>query len=189
MCVPNSPLFQRCRECDWPLFFQQKSIWMARFFWIPMWKAPFFSDILVYAHIFRSEIFRGCFEGCLSSWYYINWLWYLCNNQQKMGTKNQRAEGQYMNWSTFWMIKYMNGSVFSKARYMNGVGFEILARTPVPKLPLLPTAPATPHPTPPIPTPHEIKLFLAGVLVKESSSKCISDFQIFPVIKKILLIE
>ena len=38
--------------------------------------------------------------------------------------------------STFWMIKYMNGSVFSKARYMNGVGFEILARTPVPKLPL-----------------------------------------------------
>ena len=37
-----------------------------------------------------------------------------------------------MNRSTFWMIKYMNGSVFSKARYMNGVGFEILARTPVP---------------------------------------------------------
>ena len=30
----------------------------------------------------------------------------------------------------------MNGSVFSKARYMNVVGFEILARTPVPKLPL-----------------------------------------------------
>ena len=33
-----------------------------------------------------------------------------------------------MNRSTFWMIKYMN--IFS------GVGFEILARTPVPKLPL-----------------------------------------------------
>ena len=41
-----------------------------------------------------------------------------------------------MNRSTFWMIKYTNGSVFSKARYMNGVGFEILARTPVPKLSL-----------------------------------------------------
>ena len=40
-----------------------------------------------------------------------------------------------MNRSTFWMIKYMNGSVFSKARYMIGIGFEILARTPVPKLP------------------------------------------------------
>ena len=50
-----------------------------------------------------------------------------------MGTK---IKEQYMNRSTFRMIKYMNGSVFSKARYMNGVGFEILARTPVPKLPL-----------------------------------------------------
>ena len=44
-----------------------------------------------------------------------------------------------MNRATFWMIKYMNGSVFSKARYMNGVGFEILARTPVPKSPLDPS--------------------------------------------------
>ena len=46
----------------------------------------------------------------------------------------QKIKGQYMNRSTFWMIKYMN--VFSKARYMNRVGFEILARTPEPKLPL-----------------------------------------------------
>ena len=51
-----------------------------------------------------------------------------------MGKK--KIKGQYMNRSTVWMIKYMNGSVFSEARYMNGVGFEILARTPVPKLPL-----------------------------------------------------
>ena len=35
----------------------------------------------------------------------------------------------------------MNGSVFSKARYMNGVGFEILARTPVPQSPPLPPSP------------------------------------------------
>ena len=41
-----------------------------------------------------------------------------------------------MNRSTFWMIKYMNGSVFLKAKYMNGADFEILARTPIPKLPL-----------------------------------------------------
>ena len=34
------------------------------------------------------------------------------------------------------MINYINGSIFSKARYTNGVDFEILARTPVPKLPL-----------------------------------------------------
>ena len=58
-----------------------------------------------------------------------------------------------MNRSTFWMIKYMNGSVLSKARYMNGVGFEILARTPVPKLPLS-YPPPTPPPPPPPPPPR-----------------------------------
>ena len=47
-----------------------------------------------------------------------------------------------MNRSTFGM-KYMNGSVIfkAKARYMNGEGFEILARTPAPKL-----LPLHPHP-------------------------------------------
>ena len=29
---------------------------------------PHFSDTLVYAHMFRSDIFRGC----LLSWYYMN---------------------------------------------------------------------------------------------------------------------
>ena len=56
-----------------------------------------------------------------------------------------------MNRSTFWMIKYMNGSVFAKARYMNGVSFEMLARTPVAKLPLLPPSPPSPSPPPPLP--------------------------------------
>ena len=59
-----------------------------------------------------------------------------------MGTK---IKGQYMNRSTVWMIKYMNGSIFSKAKYMNGVGFEILACTPVPKLPLSYSPPSSPH--------------------------------------------
>ena len=60
-----------------------------------------------------------------------------------------------MNRSTYWMIKYMNGSVFSKARYMNGVGFEILARTPVPNLPL-----SYPSPTPPPPHPRLQKAWM-----------------------------
>ena len=95
---------------------------------------PIFLDSYVKGPIFLTSWYMHIFfAGCLFSWYYMNWLWYLCNNQQKMGTK---IKGQYMNRSTFWMIKYMIGSVFSKARYMNGVGFEILARTPVPKLPL-----------------------------------------------------
>ena len=55
-----------------------------------------------------------------------------------------KSKGQYMNRSILRTIKYMNGSLFSKARYMNGVGFEILARTPVPHLP-----PSYPPPPPP----------------------------------------
>ena len=53
-----------------------------------------------------------------------------------------------MNRSTFRMIKYMNGSLFSRARYMNGVGFEILARTPVPEL-TPPPRRNSPSPPPP----------------------------------------
>ena len=53
-----------------------------------------------------------------------------------------------MNRSTFSMIKYMNGSVFSKARYTNGVGVEILARTPVSKLPLSYQPSSAPPPPP-----------------------------------------
>ena len=45
-----------------------------------------------------------------------------------------KIKGQYMNRSAFQTIKYMKGAIFSKGRYMNGVGFEILARTPVPHL-------------------------------------------------------
>ena len=143
MCLPNSPLFQHCQVYDWPPFFNKKCM-----------NGPIFLDsyvkgpndaFLVYAHIFRSQNFRGC----LSSWYYMNWLWYLSNNQQKLV---QKINGQYMNRSTFWMFKYMNGSVFSKARYMNGVGFEILARTPVPKLPL------SYHPPPPQPREFDVDL-------------------------------
>ena len=85
MCVPNSPLFQRCQVYDWPPFFNKKYM-NGPIFLDSCVKGPIFLTSW-YMHIFRSEIFRGCF----SSWYYMNWLWYLCNNQQKMGTKNQRA--------------------------------------------------------------------------------------------------
>ena len=87
MCVPNSPLFQHCQVYDWPPFFSKKYM-NGPIFLVSYVKGPIFSDILVYAHVFRSEIFRGC----LSSWYYMNWLWYLwylCNNQQKSGYKKK----------------------------------------------------------------------------------------------------
>ena len=45
-----------------------------------------------------------------------------------------------MNGSTFCEIKYTNRlDFFSKAGYMIGVGFKILTRRPVPKLPPSPS--------------------------------------------------
>ena len=144
MCVPNSPLFQRCQVYDWPPFFNKKYI-----------NGPIFLDSYVkdpifltswYMHIFFVQRF---FEAAYPLG--ITWIDYdICVITSKKWV--QKIKGQYMNRSTFWMIKYMNGSVFSKARYMNGVGFEILARTPVPKLPLSYPPPPPPHP-PPVPPP------------------------------------
>ena len=91
-----------------------------------------------YTHIFFAQRF---FEAA----YPLGITWIDCDICVITSKKwVQKVKGQYMNRSTFWMIKYMNGSGFSKARYMNGVGFEILARTPVPKLPL-----SNPPPPPP----------------------------------------
>ena len=81
MCVPNSPLFQHCQVYDWPPFFNKKYM-NGPIFLVSYVKGPIFLTSW-YMHMFFIEIFRGC----LSSWYYMNWLWYLCNNQQKSGYK------------------------------------------------------------------------------------------------------
>ena len=123
------------------------SIWLVPFFQQKVYEWPDFSgflcerphlsDILVYAHIFRSEIFRDC----LSSWYNMNWLWYLCNNQQIMGTK---SKGQYMNRSTFWMIKYMKGPFFQRPGIWMGRFWNTGSHTRTKTTPKLPP----PHPPP-----------------------------------------
>ena len=118
-----------------PLF-STKSIWMALFFWIPVWQAPFFWHPGIFRDFSRLLILLVLHE-----------LTDICVITSKKWV--QKVNGQYMNRSTFWMIKYMNGSIFSKARYMNWVGFEILARTTVPKLPRSYTPP------PPPPSPEE----------------------------------
>ena len=83
MSVLISPLFQHCQVHDWPPFFNKKYM-NGPIFLDSYVKGPIFLTSW-YMHIFfTQEIFRGY----LSSWYYMNWLWYLCNNQQKMGTVN-----------------------------------------------------------------------------------------------------
>ena len=126
MCVPNSPLFQRCQVYDWPPFFNKKYM-----------NGPIFLDSYMKGSIFLTFRYMHIFfaQRFFKAAYLLVWIdCDICVITSKKWV--QKLKGQYMNRSTFSMIKYMNGSVFSKARYMNGVGFEILARTPVPKLPL-----------------------------------------------------
>ena len=72
------------------------------------------------------------------------------------GPPFQRCQVHVYDWPSFFDKKYFFFFFFfffSKARYMNGVGFQILARTPVPKLP--PLLPPPPPPPPPPPSPEQ----------------------------------
>ena len=144
MCVPNSPLFQRCQVYDWPPFFNKKYM-----------NGPIFLDSCVKGPIFLTYRYMHIFfaHRLFEAAYPLGIKWIDCDICVITSKKwVQKVKGQYMNRSTFWTIKYMNGSVFSKARYMNGVGFEIPARTPVPKLPHKLRFPPPPPPPPPPPT-------------------------------------
>ena len=123
-----APFFSTARYMIGPLF-STKSIWMAQFFWIP-YEGPIFLTSW-YMHIFFAQRFFEAAYPLGITWISDPSIWWvrawtgcdICETTSKNGYK--KIKGQFMNRSTFWMIKYMNGSVFSKARYMNGVGFEI----------------------------------------------------------------
>ena len=124
----NSLPFQRCQVYDWPPFFNKKYM-----------NGPIFLDSCVKGPIFLTSWYMHIFfaQRFFEAAYPLGITWINCDICVITSKRwVQKVKGQYKNRSTFWMIKYMNGSVFSKARYMNGVGFEILARTPIPKLPL-----------------------------------------------------
>ena len=138
-----APFFSTARYMIGSLF-STKSIRMTWFFLDSYLKGPIFLTSC-YMHIFFLDFSR------LLVLLVVNELTNIC-----LTTSNkwvQKIKGQYMKRSTFWIIKYMNGPVFSKVRYMNGVGFEILARTPVPQLSLSYRPNSTPPPPrPPTPT-------------------------------------
>ena len=148
-------------RAEWPPFSALPGIWLAPFFSTKsIWMTRFFLDSYVKDPIFLTgtRFAQRFFDAAYSPG--ITWInCYICLNQPKKWV--QKIKRQYMNRSTFWMIKYMNGSVFSKASYMNGVGFEILARTPLPKLSLS----YLPPPPPPSPTPQSLNL-LSKLLYK-----------------------
>ena len=104
MCVPNGPLFQRCRVYDWPPFFNK--MYMTDPIFLDWYmKSPTFSDIPVYAHLFHSEIFEAAcsvddFNICLTT----------CNKWVR------KINGQKMNGYTFddlvyeW-VRFVEGEV------------------------------------------------------------------------------
>ena len=106
-------------------------------------KSPTFSDV---SSTFYSENFRCC----LFASYSMNCLQSCLTTSNKWVQKSKGSIwlGQHFRRFSIWM-----GPFFSNARYINGVGFEILARAPVPHLPqnYLPNPPP-----PPPPPPHEI---------------------------------
>ena len=111
MCVPNTPLFQRCQVYDWPPFFNKKYM-----------NGPIFLDSYVKGPIFLTSWYMHIFfaQRFFEAAYPLGITWIDCDICVITSKKwVQKIKGQYMNRSTFWMIKYMNGSVFSKARYMN----------------------------------------------------------------------
>ena len=141
MCVSNSPLFQRCQVYDWPPFFNKKYMYM---------NGPIFLNSYVKGPIFLTSWYMHIFfvQRLFEAAYPLGNIWIdcdICVITSKNGYKKSKGSiwiGQHFGWLSIWI-----GSVFSKARYMKGVGFEILARTPVPKLPLsYPTeGPLHPH--------------------------------------------
>ena len=137
----EGPLFQRCQVYDLPPFSTKSIRQLISGF---VCERPNFSDILVYAYIFRSEIFRRC----LFSGYSMNWLRYL--SVKLPAINGLKIKRQYMNRSIFWTIKYMNGFIFSKGQVYEWVRFwntgshtHIVNYAPAPKLPLPPPYPPT----------------------------------------------
>ena len=128
MCVPNGPLFQSFQVYHWPCFFNKKymndPIFLDSLFWYPSIYTYFFPQIFFETACSLGSQWIDC-DICLTT--SNKWV--------------QKVKGQHFWWSSKWMAPF-----FSKARYMNGVGFEILARTPVPQLP--PSYPPPPPPTP-----------------------------------------
>ena len=110
--------------------FSTKSIWLTPFFLIGIWKTPLFSDIPVFAHIFHPQIFEAACSLV------IQWVDYLSNYQQLMGTKNQQAVYEWVIVSddlVYEWVHFFKGQVYEWGRFRNTV---LHTRTKItPKLP------------------------------------------------------
>ena len=131
-----APFFSAARYMLGPLFSTKKYM-----------NHPIFLDSYLKGHIFLTSCYMHIFfaqrffqAACSLS---IQWNDFnIC-----LTTSNkwvQKIKGQ-INISYDQVYEWVR---FSRARYMDGVGFDILARTPVPELPSLPAPPPPPAPLP-----------------------------------------
>ena len=104
MCVPNSPLFQRCQVYDKPLF--SKKMYFSSL-------SRFLTPLLENTHIF-AQIFSSESKIVIS-------IRKLCLQTAKRVYKNQRTVYEYVNNCS---IKYMNRSCFSKTKSMIWIGLN-----------------------------------------------------------------
>ena len=123
--------FSVARYMIGPLF-STKSIWMARFFWIPMWKASFFLTSW-YMHIFFAQ-------RILEAAYPLGITWIDCDicviTSKKNGFKKSKGSiwiGQHFGWSSIWMGPFFEGHVYEWGRFWNTGSYTRTKITP--KLP------------------------------------------------------
>ena len=134
MCELNRPLFQRRQLYDKPPFFKKESIWTPRFsFW--HLNGPNFW------HPYNMHIFLLRYLSILCFHIYIKKVFSWGESFVSLFTNHRGYERVYQSKEQNYQV-YDRLSV-SKARYMIVVGFKILSRTPVPKLP-----PSYPPPPP-----------------------------------------
>ena len=123
-------------HAEWPPFSALPGIWLAPFCrqkvynWPNgIWKAPLFLSSM-YMHIFFTQRFLRLLILLVFNELTALFVWPPAINGYKKSTGSIWM-GHYFRWSSIWM-----GPFFQRpGTYMNRVGFEILARTPVPKLP------------------------------------------------------
>ena len=117
MCVPNSPLFQRCQVYDWSPFFNKKYM-----------NGPIFLDSYVKGPIFLTSWYMHIFfaQRFFEAAYPLGITWIDCDICVITSKKwVQKIKGQYMNRSTFWMtkvyewVRFFKGQVYERGRFWN----------------------------------------------------------------------
>ena len=150
MCVPKSPLFQRCQVYDWPPFFN-KNYMNGPIFLDSYVKGPIFLTSW-YMHIFFAQRF---FEAAYPLG--VTWIDYdICVITGKNGYKKSKGTiwiGQHFGWSSIWM-----GPFFRRPGIWNEWGrfWNTGSHTRTKITPKL-CPPPPPH-TPPPPPPHPAEL-------------------------------